>query len=416
MIVLTKARLLVNGQLQQAEIAFDEKIRAIGRDLDGDEKIDCSGKIILPGVIDVHVHARDFKQAHKEDWLSLGRSAIAGGVTTVFAMPNTDPPLTTVERVLEYRRRAENSLANAKIYGGIAPDNIQQLASLAPSVDAFKLYLGETTGQLVISDRRLHRKIFKIIAQTGKILAVHAQRGDVVPEIVTQHESDDICYVLDLAARFETRLHVVHVTTRRGVEAILEAKKSKIDVTFETCPHYLFFSAQDHRKRGAWLKMNPPLATEEDREYLWYALQKGLIDIVATDHAPHTVAEKSVGYGRAPAGVPGVEFLPPLLLDAMHREKFSLTRLVEVCSLRPAQRFGLATGELRSGLAADITVIDTQREKTISRADVLSKCGWSPYEGFSLRGWPVMTFVRGQSVSARLTPQDSATIRPYSSD
>lgn len=393
MIVLTGAEVLVDGELHKLEIAFEEKIRAIGRNLSG-EKIDCSGKIILPGLVDVHVHVRDFNQAHKEDWQSVGRAAVAGGVTTVFAMPNTEPPLTTAELVRTYRALATVSPVNGKIYGAITPENLSLLEEIAHHVEAFKLYLGETTGHLIISDTKLHREIFKILSQTEKILAVHAQRGGD-PEEVTRHERDDVCYVLDLATTYETKLHIAHVTTQRAVEAILEAKKSKIDVSFETCPHYLFFTAKDREQRGAWLKMNPPLATEEDREFLWWALNEGLIDIIATDHAPHTVAEKSRGYDRAPAGVPGVEFTLPLLFDAVNRQKLALERLVEVCAVNPAKRFGLATGEVRVGLDADFVVVDPVLKKTVTRQSVQSRCGWSPYEGMTLQGWPVMTVVGG---------------------
>jgi dihydroorotase len=391
--VLSGARVFVDGQLQKLEISFDQQIRAIGHSLPG-EKIDCRGKIILPGMIDVHVHFRDLEQAHKEDWQSGGHAAVAGGVTTVFAMPNTEPPLDTIERVDAYRQLAKASPVNARVYGAITPENITQLDKLAQGVDAFKLYLGETTGHLIISDKKLHREIFKTISQTRKILAVHAQRGGD-PEDVTRHEADDICYVLDLAATYETQLHLVHVTTQQAIGAILEAKKSQIDVSFETCPHYLFFTAKDREREGAWLKMNPPLATEEDREFLWWALKEGLIDIVATDHAPHTIEEKSAGYEKAPAGVPGVEFTLALLLDAVHKEKLLLARLIEVCSLHPAKRFGLPSGELAVGLDADLVVVDLEMNQTVTRTMVRSKCGWSPYEGLTLRGWPVLTFVRG---------------------
>jgi dihydroorotase (multifunctional complex type) len=395
MTVITGAEIFIDGTLQKLDVAFDEKIRAIGRNLEGEERLDCSGKIILPGVIDVHVHVRDLEQSYKEDWASLGRAALSGGVTTVFAMPNTQPPLDSVERMRDYRRRAQISSVNAYVYGAITKENLQSLDDLAPHVDAFKLYLGETTGQLVISDKKLHREVFKIVTQTEKILTVHAQRGGD-PTEVTRHEADDILYVLDLAAAYETKLHLAHVTTQRAVEAILEAKKSKIDVSFETCPHYLYFTAKDREERGAWLKMNPPLATEEDREFLWWALGKGLIDIIATDHAPHTIEEKSVGYERAPAGVPGVEFLLPLLFDAVNADKISLARLVEVCCRNPAQRFGLPKGEIAVGLDADLVVVDPDIKKTITREAVQSKCGWSPYEGMTLRGWPVMVVVRGR--------------------
>ncbi|MFN4218601.1 MAG: dihydroorotase [Candidatus Bipolaricaulia bacterium] len=395
MTILTNAEVFIDGELKKLDIALEEdKICALGRTLEGEQRIDCSGKIVLPGVIDVHVHARDLQQSHKEDWESLGRAALAGGVTTVFAMPNTDPPLDTGERVRDYRRRAQAARVNAKVYGAITAENLQHLDELAQHVDAFKLYLGETTGGLAVKEKKAHREIFKGLAQTEKILTVHAQRGGD-PQDITRHESDDICYVLDLAAAYETKLHIAHVTTQRAVEAILEAKKSKVDVSFETCPHYLYFTAKDRESRGAWLKMNPPLASEGDREFLWWALQEGLIDIIATDHAPHTREEKSVGYEKAPAGVPGVEFLLPLLFDAVNTDRLSLRRLVEVCCMNPARRFGLPKGEIAVGRDADLVVIDPDRKKTIIREAIQSKCGWSPYEGLTLTGWPVMVLVRG---------------------
>ena len=392
---LANGQVFIDGKLQRVDVAFDQTILAIGKNLSG-EMIDCAGKIILPGVIDVHVHFRDFSQSHKEDWQSGSRAAVKGGITTVFDMPNNDPPATTVEMLREKRRRADASLVNGEIYGGLSAENVGHISEIAKIVDAFKLYLGETTGHMIISDKKLQREIVHRIAETGKVLSVHAQRGGVSPEEITEHEAEDLQYAIELASQFKARLHLAHVTTKAGVETILNAKRGGIDVSFETCPQYLFFSAEDRSKREALMKVNPPLATISDRNFLWDALRAGKIDMIATDHAPHTIEEKNLAMEKAPSGLPGVEFVLPLLLDSVNKGKLSLERLVEVCGSRPALRFGIPKGEIKVGLDADLIVVDMSLRKTITRSDIASKCGWSPYESMMLQGWPVMTFVQGQ--------------------
>ncbi len=393
--ILANGRAFVDGHLQRFDIGFDDKIRAIAQNISG-EIIDCSDKIILPGAIDVHVHFRDFNQSYKEDWQSGSRAAVSGGVATVLDMPNNDPPAITVDILNEKRRRADASLVNGKLYGGLCAENVSHISKIAQVVDAFKLYLGETTGHMIVSDRTLQKEIVHHVAETGKVLTVHAQRGAIAPEEITQHEAEDLQYAIELAAPYKTKLHLAHVTTQLGIETILTAKRKGIDVSFETCPQYLFFTAEDRAQRGAYLKVNPPVATRADRDFLWQALRENQIDMMATDHAPHTIEEKNLGIEKAPSGLPGVEFVLPLLLDAVNAKKISLAQLVDICCKRPAQRFRLSKGEIKVGLDADLVVIDMKLRKTIEQEDVASKCGWSPYEGMRLQGWPVMTFVQGK--------------------
>jgi len=395
--VLFGGQAFAEGELQAVEIGFDEKIRAIGADLAG-ERIDCSGKIILPAMIDVHVHFRDFDQAHKEDWQTGSRAAIKGGVATVMEMPNTEPPTITLEMIRKKRALAEKSLVNFGLYGGIVEGNIERIEELAQEVDAFKLYMGETTGGLHITDSKLQARIFKIVAQTGKILTAHAQRGgryDRDAKKITEAEAYDLERAIDMAVRYDTKLHLAHVTTLKGVEMIVKARKDGIDVTCETCPHYLFFTQEDFEKRGAFLKVNPPLASEEDREFLWEeAIPKGFIDMIASDHAPHTLEEKT---SKAPAGVPGVETTLPLLLDAVNHKKLTLAKLLELCCVNPARRFGFAKkGKIAPDNDADFVIIDMSLRKEVEREELATKCGWSPYEGFLIKGWPVMTIVKGK--------------------
>jgi dihydroorotase len=390
--VLRGGEFFLDGELVPVEIACDQHIQAIGTDLEG-EPIDCSGKVILPGMIDVHVHFRDFNQAYKEDWQTGARAALKGGVTTVLAMPNTDPPITTLNLIQEQHLRAGRSSINFGVFGGIAPQNLKDLAQLAPHVTAFKLYMGETTGTLHLGRRSLQKEAFQRVAETGKVLAVHAQQLD------SPSEAKDLEVALEFALQTNAKLHLCHVRTQEGIEIAQEAKRDGLDVTIETCPHYLFFTKRDLEKRGAWLKVNPPLATEGDREFLWWALRKGYLDILASDHAPHTMEEKSAPFEKAPYGLPGVETSLPLMLDAVQKKRLSLDRLVEVFSLQPAQRFSFTQkGRIEVDCDADLVIVDLEKRDPVRRETVATKCGWSPYEGFELVGWPVMTFVRGRRV------------------
>jgi dihydroorotase len=393
--VLKGAMAFVRGELVRVDIGFEKQILKIDPDLKGEE-IDCSEKIILPAMIDVHVHFRDFNQAYKENWQSGSRAAVKGGVGCVMDRPNTDPPTITPTMAERKREKAFKSLVDFGIYGGIT-ENIDLIAKIAPYVDAFKLYMGKTTGGLEIADIDLQKEVFQAVAETERILAVHAQR-ETDPKRAYLQEVRDIEHVLNLALKYETKLHIVHVTTKHGVELILEAED--LDLTFETCPHYLFFTLKDLEDKGSLLKVSPPLATEEDRGFLWEAVQDGLIDIIASDHAPHTKEEKEQEFDKAPSGVPGVETTLPLMLDSAALGKISLKQVVELCCANPARRFGFNKGEIEVGRDADFVVVDMKKEARIGedRGKITTRCEWSPFEGFLIRGWPVMTFVRGELV------------------
>jgi dihydroorotase len=390
--ILRGGQVFIDGALQPADLAFDAQIRAIGQDLHGEESIDVGGKIILPGMVDAHVHFRDFYQAHKEDWQSGARAALKGGVTTVLEMPNTDPPTVTLKALRAKRERAEASGIRFGLFAGLTEHNVKLIEPLAAEAIAFKLYMGETTGGLIVRDPGALREIFAGVADTGKILAVHAQ------DPRSHSEAKDLEPALALADRYKTRLHLCHCRMREGIELALAAKADGLDLSIETCTHYLYLTEEDFRARGALLKVNPPLASAADGEYLWDALTGGRIDILASDHAPHTLAEKAQPLERAPYGLPGVETTLPLMFDAVAQGKLALTRLIEVFSINPAQRFGLSgRGQIAIGGGADLVVVDPTRCATVVREQLATKCGWSPFEGFSPTGWPVMTFVRGQT-------------------
>ena len=386
------------GALTRLDIAFDDEgIQELSPriDLDADEVIDASGVIVLPGMIDAHVHVRDFHESHKETWETAGGASLAGGVTTVFAMPNTDPPTTTGDVIREQRRRADGSSVDYGLFAGITPDTLRDIPTLAQeaSVVGYKLYMGETTGGLIIGNPKTQREAFKWVADTGKALAVHAQR------LGSFSEAADLEIALEFAVQTGAKLHLCHVRTREGVELADEARHDGVDVTVETCPHYLVFTGADVRQKGTRLKVNPPLASREDRDFLWDALAEGTIDTVGSDHAPHTLAEKDAPFDKAPFGLPGLETSLPILLDGVAHDRLSLARLVECFSATPAERFGLADrGQIAVGHPANLTLVDLKGETRLSDAAIRSKCGWTPYDGMTFQGQIVNAIALGRRI------------------
>ena len=388
--VLTGGQVWINNQLIQTDVAFEREVVQIGQNLDGN-RIDCTGKLVLPGMIDAHVHFRDFNESYKEDWQSAGAAAVKGGITTVFEMPNTNPPTATLDVIKEKRKRISESSVNGYIYGGIVPENIKQLGELAHHVDAFKLYMGETTGGLIIADQQLQRDIFKRVADSERVLAVHAQ------QLSSNSEADDIEIALEHVLKSQVSLYLCHVRTIDGIKMALEGKREGLDITIETCPHYLFFTEQDVREKGPWLKVNPPIETKSDQDFLWEALADGRIETLGSDHAPHSIEEKTASFSEAPFGLPGVEWSLPLMLDAVNNNRITLEKLIELFAVNPAKRYGLTQkAHISEGADADLVVVDMEKTHEIIRENVASKCGWSHYEGFQLKGWPIMTFVGGQ--------------------
>lgn len=385
----------VDGELTRLDIALDDEgIHDLSPqiDIDAEDAIDASGHIILPGMIDAHVHVRDFSESHKETWATAGRAALAGGVTTVLAMPNTDPPITTVEMAREQRRRSNASPVDYGLFAGISSDSLTDLPTLAEQtrVIGFKLYMGETTGGLIIGNPNSQREAFKRVADTEQVLAVHAQR------LGSASEAADLEIALEFAVQSGVKLHLCHVRTREGVELADQARRDGVDVTIETCPHYLVFTAEDVPEKESRLKVNPPLAIPEDRDFLWSALANGTIDVVASDHAPHTLSEKDVPFDKAPFGLPGLETTLPILLDGVVQDRLSLARLVECVSTTPAERFGLTDrGQIAVGHPANLTIVDPHGETRLSDTATRSKCGWTPYDEMTIQGRVTQTTLNG---------------------
>jgi len=410
-IVLKNGTVVSEDQPFVGDVLIDNhKIAKIGVGIDvpGAEEIDCTGKFILPGVIDAHVHFRSPGFEHEEDWQTGSRAAVMGGVTTVFDMPNTNPPTNTLKALEEKRALAQaKSLVNFGLFFG---GNVEEVKK-AQGIVGVKVYMGQTTAHDV-DEGSIERLLGDLFNATDRVIAVHAEdelmirkrmeiyRKETKPEIHSLIRNDAVALkaaktAVHLAKKYSGRLHVCHLSTKKEVE--LMAKYPDENITCEVAPHHLFFTVAEYAKQGNFVKVNPPLRSQNDLEALWDALRNDLIDIVATDHAPHLKKDKKKGYWLAPAGIPGVEFVLPLMLDSVNDGRLTLKDVVRILCERPARIYGIQDkGLLAEGYDADITVVDMDEEREVG--NVVSKCGWTPYAGMKLKGWPVMTFVRGNLV------------------
>jgi dihydroorotase len=369
---------------------------------DFDEVYDCEGLLVLPGVIDSHVHFRTPGSQHKEDFISGSKAAVAGGVATVIDMPNTNPPTITGDDVVEKKKLAQGALCNIGMFS-LACE--QSLSLDIDKICGRKMFLGSTTGNQVSNDLPL---LADFLLSNKLPLVVHAEDENMIQwfgklkgETNSHHQIRDglcaeisVANLLLIARRLNAKLHIAHISTAEEVELIFLLKSA--GVTCEVCPHHLFLNHRYFDENGNRFKMNPPLRDAADSSFLWNALDSGLIDTIGSDHAPHLLEEKDKDYKEAPSGVPGVQTLLPLMLNAVNENKLSLKRMVELVSENPARIFGLKNrGYIKEGFQADITVVDMGEKYTIKDEAQFSKCGWTPYHGFEVQGKPVKTFVNG---------------------
>ena len=427
-LILRNAKLVSEKGFVSADIGvLDGKIVQIGS-VSGEAKIekDLKGLVVLPGLIDMHVHFRDPGFPQKEDFASGSRAAAAGGVTTVIDMPNTNPPTLTCAALEQKREIAKaKSCVNFGFYMGLAKDNLDEIAR-AKNLVGVKVYMGSTTGNLLIEDLNIIEKLFAL----NKFMIVHAEDESIIrantakyadstdPSVHSLIRAPEAAMeaaktILHLAKKCNGQVHITHLSTAGEIELLRkfasrpshsEAKqlpfclsKTSFKVSADTAPHYLFFTQADYAAKGTFVKMNPPIRTKEDQKALWEALRDGTIPVIATDHAPHTKEEKSKPYKEAPSGVPGVETLLPLLLDAVNHGELTLRDVVKLTSENPAKLLHLkGKGSLAVGADADLTVIDMEKEQKVGEHGYFSKSGWSPFEGRKLKGWPIITIVGGR--------------------
>lgn len=377
-------------------------------------EIDAGGLHVLPGVIDSQVHFREPGLEHKEDLETGTAAAVLGGVTAVFEMPNTSPPTTTAEALEDKLRRAEGrAWCDVAFFVGASPDNVGALADLErrPGCAGVKVFMGSSTGSLLVEDDptlaavltsgrrrvavhaedepRLRER--RPLAESGAEPAAHPDWRDVESAVRATRR------LLGLAREARRPVHVLHVSTAEELPLLAEHRDL---ATVEATPQHLTLSAPEcYRSLGSMAQMNPPIRNERHLQALWRAVREGLVDVIGSDHAPHTAEEKSRPYPGSPSGMPGVQTLLPLLLDHVHKGRLTLERLVDLTSAGPARVYGVAgKGRLAKGYDADLSIVDLGRRQRIELDWLASRCGWSPFEGLTVHGWPVVTVVRGEVV------------------
>ncbi len=410
--------------IRHAQVAFAQEVRQADVLIDGttiadidpgmqvqaDETVDAEGKFLLPGIIDDQVHFREPGLTHKEDLWHASHACAKGGVTTFLEMPNTKPPTIDVERLHEKLAIASRqSLVNYGFYMGATLDNVDQL-KLAKRTPGIKIFIGSSTGNMLVDEQAVLEKIF---AETSLPITAHcedettvrsnqqkyADRTDVqAHSLIRDHHAAYLATqrAIDLAKRHQHRFHVLHVSTAAEVELIRDHGDV---ITAEVCPHHLFFNVDDYDRLGSLIQMNPSIKTAEDNQGLWSALMAGDIQVIATDHAPHTLEEKQKPYPQSPSGLPAVENSLALILDRVNQGACSLNQVVHWMCEAPARVWDIVNkGRIEVGYDADLVLVDMELQQTILNEQQQTKCGWSPWHGTTLQGWPIRTWVMGQQV------------------
>lgn len=424
-LVITGAILVTDTATYPADVAIKDgailAVTAPGACPPAAETLDATGLHLLPGAIDVHVHFREPGYTHKEDWETGTAAAAMGGVTTVFEMPNTHPPTATPEALAQKLQAAEKAHVDFGIYGLLAEDNIDQLEALIEGgVAAFKCFMGNTFGNLPSPSSGAMLEGFEIIARHGLRVSLHAETASIMAwrqkRIMAAGRTDPLAHLASRPAVVATeavaracilaewtgaRIHVLHISSADELRPLAEAKARGVDVTGETCPHYLLFDERAYTELGSIIRVNPPVRERHHQEGLWAGLKSGVIDMIATDHAPHDPAEKTrENIWTADCGFPGVETQMPLMLTQAAEGRITLQDYVRLSAVAPAKAFGLypSKGLIAPGADADIALVDLAREETVTAAGLHSRAKVTPFEGMRVRGVPVHTLVRGRFV------------------
>lgn len=389
------------------------RIAAIGRISAGkaETTLDLTGLHVLPGVIDTQVHFREPGAEHKEDLESGSRAAVMGGVTAVFEMPNTKPETTDAERLADKVRRATGRMhCDFAFFVGATPHNIDDVPALEqlPGSAGIKVFRGSSTGDLLVEDPADLERLF---AKLGRRASFHSENeARLRARLGVRREGDPSSHpewrdpqtaleatqeLVGLAERHGRRIHVLHISTAEEMAFLADHKDL---VSVEVTPHHLTLGDAEHYARlGNLIQMNPPVRDAAHRDALWQAVATGVVDILGSDHAPHTLEEKAKAYPSSPSGMAGVQTLVPVMLDQVSRGRMSLARFVDLTSHGPARLFDLAgKGRIAAGYDADLTIVDLKRRETITNRWIASRCGWTPYEGMTVTGWPVGALVRGR--------------------
>lgn len=419
-ILIRNAQIVNRGKIQEADLLVKNgRIEKIAPSITGsaDIEIDAAGRYLIPGIIDDQVHFREPGLTHKANIASESRAAVAGGVTSFMEMPNVNPPSVTQELLEEkYQIGARTSLANYSFFMGTTNDNLEEVLRTNPqNVCGIKIFMGSSTGNMLVDSPSTLERVF---AESPMLIATHCEDEATVRDNLARFKAqygesmtaefhplirdEKACYrsssmAIDLAKRHGTRLHILHISTKDELALFrndIPLKDKKI--TAEVCVHHLYFSADDYARLGNQIKCNPAIKSTENRDALFPALLDDRLDIIATDHAPHTWEEKSQPYLQAPAGLPLVQHSLNVMLDFYHAGRISLERIVEKMCHAPATLFRIEErGFLDEGYWADMALVDLDHEWTVQPDNVLYKCGWSPLMGKTFRGKVQSTLVSG---------------------
>ncbi|MGI9530200.1 dihydroorotase [Lutimonas sp.] len=423
--LIKNARLVNEGLTRVCDVLIEgEKIKQISEKIEDFSQntviIDARNKLLIPGIIDDQVHFREPGLTQKATIATESRAAVAGGITSFIEMPNTSPQATTQELLEDkFKIAAKDSYANYSFMMGGTNDNLEELLKTDPkNVAAIKLFLGSSTGNMLVDDEEVLEKIF---SSTKLLIAVHCEDETTIKNNLDKQKSvygDDIpikmhpvirsaeaCYkssskAIALAQKTGARLHVFHLSTAIETDQFtnkipLEEKK----ITAEVCVHHLWFDDSDYEEKGTFIKWNPAVKSKQDKEGLWKALLDDRIDVIATDHAPHTIDEKKQVYTKAPSGGPLVQHAVLALLEAVRNNKITIEKLVEKMCHNPAKLFNIEKrGFVKEGYYADLVLIDTDLPQTVAKENILYKCGWSPFEGTTFHSTVTQTFVNGSLI------------------
>ncbi|RKE98507.1 dihydroorotase [Ichthyenterobacterium magnum] len=424
-VLIKNAKIVNEGNVFEGDILIEnEYIKEVSNSISVKSAdvvvIDAEGNYVLPGVIDDQVHFREPGLTHKANIASESRAAIAGGITSFIEMPNTNPQTTTIEKLEEkFEIAAKTSHANYSFMFGGTNDNLDEVLKVdSKNVAGLKLFLGSSTGNMLVDDLNVLETIFK---STDLLISVHCEDeatikknleahikefGDNIP--IEKHpiiRSEDACYIsssraIELAKKTGARLHVFHLST--GKETKLFSNKILLKdkkITAEVCVHHLWFSDEDYAKKGTYIKWNPAVKTAKDRDQLWKALLDDRIDVIATDHAPHTIEEKQNVYTKAPSGGPLVQHALVAMLEMHHRGVISIEKIVEKMCHNPAILFQVEKrGYIKEGYFADLVIVDINSPWTVNKDNILYKCAWSPFEGSTFKSRVTHTLVNGELV------------------
>jgi len=414
-LIIKNGSCYIDGKLTQTDIGLsDNKIKKIGKiELNSSKVYDATDKVVLPGIIDTQTHFREPGSTDVEDLESGSRAAVLGGVTSLFEMPNTNPPTSNLVEFDKKLQLAKNRMhSNYAFYFGATPENTEQLSKLK-DVDGccgVKLFAGSSTGKLLVDKEA---DIEKVISSSDRVVSIHSEdeeilnlrkkfikEGDVHshPEWRnTECAISSTRRVVKIAERYNKKIHVLHVTTKEEVDFLAMHKKN---VTFEITPQHLTLYAPDcYDKLGTYAQMNPPLRTKEHYDRLWVAIKNNIVDVLGSDHAPHSKENKNKNYPNTPSGMPGVQTIFPIMLDHVNNGKLTLEQLIKLMCENPCKIFGIKNkGYLKEGYDADLTIANMNKEVTIKDEMIASKCGWTPFNNHKVKGFPVGTIVNGNLV------------------